>query len=158
MRSSFIVAALCLVSSVSCQPAGELRNHERGVPPIRMQPAIQAAEEALTAAKQAVADDLAAFERARETYRARKVKGLAALDKKIAELEAASVGKIGAAKESYDASLTKIRARRAQLALDVRAIDGTASEAWDAMIKKLDVEAEELSKLIDHAPAALLIP
>ena len=114
----------------------------------------------LDAALEASGDTLgvtAEFEKTRADYGLAKAQDLAAIDKRIADTEVKTFGKKGTSKADYEASLVRIRERRAQLALDIRAIAGTSPRAWDDMTKKVDLQARELRKLIDQAPATMLL-
>lgn len=80
----------------------------------------------------------AEFEKARTDYSLAKTRDLAAIDQRIAGVELKTVGKKGPSKADYEASLVEIRGRRAQLALDIRAIAGTSPGAWNDMTRRVD--------------------
>ncbi|MBK7399077.1 MAG: hypothetical protein IPJ34_23025 [Myxococcales bacterium] len=163
-KSIVLAAALGLGTAFGCQPASdELARIEReqSKAQLEVKEAEQAAADKSTAA-QAAADEIVSgakldFEKARDDFSAVKLTDLAALDKKIADLEATAKDKTGMVKLGYDSSLAKIRERRARLALDIRAIGGTSLQGWDAMTLELDKDTRELAILIEQAPTLLLL-
>jgi chromosome segregation ATPase len=100
---------------------------------------------------QKVASARSDFEQARENYRHSRQTDLDEIDAKIAKLEAKATTATGKAKADLDAELPKIRAQRAALGTDFRALQGTISSAWDDAKARVDKEWDSLKSAVDAA-------
>ena len=93
------------------------------------------------------------FARAREEYRRQKESDLAALDKRIADVEA----KATAAKTGPNNMLASLKAEREAFAGDLRATDAAIAPTWDATKARLDKEWADLKAATDKA-ASMPLP
>jgi hypothetical protein len=91
------------------------------------------------------------FERTREDYRHSRQTDLDEVDAKIAKLEAKSATATGKAKADLDAKLPQIRAQRAAVGADFRALMGTTATAWDDAKARVDKEWDSLKSAVDSA-------
>jgi hypothetical protein len=91
---------------------------------------------------QKVASAQADFEHADEDYRHSRQTDLDDIDAKIAKLEAKDTTATGKAGTDLDARQPSIRAQRAALGSDFRALQPTSSTAWDDAKARVDKEWE----------------
>ena len=98
-----------------------------------------------------VASAQADFERTREDYRHSRQTDLDEIDAKIAKLEAGDRTATGKAKADLDAKLPQIRAQRAAIGADFRALLVTTSASWDDAKARVDKEWDSLKSAVDAA-------
>lgn len=98
-----------------------------------------------------VASAQADFERTREDYRHSRQTDLDEIDAKIAKLEAGDRTATGKAKADLDARLPQIRAQRAALGADFRALQVTTATSWDDAKARVDKEWDSLKSAVDAA-------
>jgi hypothetical protein len=98
-----------------------------------------------------VASAQADFERTREDYRHSRQTDLDDIDAKIAKLEAGDRTVTGKAKADLDARLPQIRAQRAAIGADFRALQVTTATAWDDAKARVDKEWDSLKSAVDAA-------
>ena len=100
---------------------------------------------------QKVASARSDFEQTRENYRHSTQTDLDEIDAKIAKLEAKATTATGKAKDDLAAKLPQIRAQRAALGADFRALQETTSSAWDDAKARVDREWDALKSVVDAA-------
>jgi Flp pilus assembly protein TadB len=98
-----------------------------------------------------VASAQADFERTREDYRHSRQTDLDEIDTKIAKLEAADRTETGKAKADLDAKLPQIRAQRAAIGADFRALQVTTATSWDDAKARVDKEWDSLKSAVGAA-------
>ncbi|MBN9161371.1 MAG: hypothetical protein BGO98_46145 [Myxococcales bacterium 68-20] len=89
------------------------------------------------------------FSQRREDYRHKLESELIDVDKKIDVLEAKSKAAMGKEKEKLDASLPSIRAHRASLATDARALESAPASTWDDTKTRVDKELSDLRSSVE---------
>jgi septal ring factor EnvC (AmiA/AmiB activator) len=98
-----------------------------------------------------VASAQADFERTREDYRHSRQTDLDEIDAKIAKLEANDRAVTGKAKADLDTRLPQIRAQRAAIGADFRALQVTTAASWDDAKARVDKEWDSLKSAVDAA-------
>jgi hypothetical protein len=150
------LALAAALTSVACDKPGvtEQQKEQQAAQDNAEQQQQAARESASSRAemKEKVASAQSDFERAREDYRHSKQTDLDDIDAKIAELQAKAGTATGKAKADLDAMLPKIRAQRAALGADFRALQGTTASAWDDAKARVDKEWDALKSEVDSAP------
>lgn len=98
-----------------------------------------------------IADAQAEFTKMREEYRHNTTVKLAALDLKIANLEARAKKTTGASKSELDAKVKRIQEQRERFLNDYKALENATGATWDNTRADLDRGWDELSRLVENA-------
>ncbi len=113
--------------------------------------ASQTMRDAQAQADKEIAAAQADFDTAREAYRHDLSTRLAALDEKIAGLEAKALVANGKAQADLDIKLQEVRARRAAFAADAAAIGDAMAVNWNETKARVEAAFTELKDRVDKA-------
>ena len=98
-----------------------------------------------------IASAQADFTKMREEYRHNTTQNLAALDLKIATLEARAKTTTGSAKAELDAKVKRIQEQRERFLNDYKQLDQATGTTWDNTRAGLDRSWDELSRLVENS-------
>ena len=155
IAGTFALAAALMAITAACDKPGvtEQQKEQKAAQDNADQQDRAARESASAQAdmNQKVASAQADFEHAREDYRHSRQTDLDDIDAKIAKLEAKETTATGKARTDLDAKLPSIRAQRASIGSDFRALQMTTSVTWDNAKARVDKEWEALKGAVDSA-------
>jgi hypothetical protein len=152
--ATLTLATLLTAPLVGCDRPGEKEQNAEGRANMQAQQAQdQAANQA--AAAQAQADQKIAaaridFEKVRDDYRLSRESDLAALNKKLSDLDLKDKSATGQTKANLDQKLPAVRAQRDAFITDLRRLDYVTAATWDTAKDNTDKEWDALQANVNQ--------
>ena len=142
-----------MLGASACEKTGAAEQQRERRANTELQQANNQATEQEQSAKASADKDIqgahADFEHAREDYRHERMIDLIDMDKKIAALDAKDMTAKDKLKTELDTDLSDIRARRAEFARDMKAVETASAAAWDDLKARTNRDWDALKSAVD---------